>query len=110
MYVSNTVGDLTNGSLYMMKRTDDNQREKDMVVNQSYGVSFVKIENHTTMTEAINASVNTLKGIKFGRVEDLDYKKGSDAGAREIYFNVTGQIQRETMPMLQELNMVEFTN
>jgi hypothetical protein len=63
-----------------------------MVVNQSYDVSFVKIENHTTMTgAAINASVNTLKGIKFGRVEDLDYKKGSDAGAREIYFNVTGQ-------------------
>lgn len=92
MYVSNTVGDLTNGSLYMMKRTDNNQREKDMVVNQSYGVSFVKIENHTTMTgAAINASVNTLKGIKFGRVEDLDYKKGTDAGAREIYFNVTGQ-------------------
>jgi hypothetical protein len=49
-------------------------REKDMVVNQSYGVSFVK--NHTTMTgAAINASVNTLKGIKFGRVEDLDYKR-----------------------------------
>jgi hypothetical protein len=41
-------------------------------------------------------------------VEDLDYK-GSDAGAREIYFNVTGQ-NMETMPMLQELNMVEFTN
>jgi hypothetical protein len=34
MYVSNTVGDLTNGSLYMMKRTDDNQREEDMVVNR----------------------------------------------------------------------------
>lgn len=92
MYVSNTVGDLANGSLYMMKRTDNNQREKDMVVNQTYGISFVKIENHTTMTgAAINASVNTLKGIKFGRVEDLDYKKGNDAGAREIYFNVTGQ-------------------
>ena len=92
MYVSNTVGDLANGSLYMMKRTDNNQREKDMVVNQTYGVSFVKIENHSTMTgAAINASVNTLKGIKFGRVEDLDYKKGIDAGAREIYFNVTGQ-------------------
>jgi hypothetical protein len=68
----------------------------------------VKIENHTTMTgAAINASVNTLKGIKFGRVEDLDYKR-SDAGAREIYFNVTGQNTTETMPMLQELNMVEF--
>jgi hypothetical protein len=28
LYVSNTVGDLANGSLYMMKRTNDNQREK----------------------------------------------------------------------------------
>ncbi|MGL2994081.1 hypothetical protein [Flavobacterium sp. TSSA_36] len=92
MYVANKVGDLADGSLYMMKRQDDNQREKDMVVNQKYPVSFVKIENHTTLTgAAINASVNTLKGIKFGRVEDLDYRKGSAEGAREIYFNVTGQ-------------------
>ncbi|MFV5684472.1 hypothetical protein ACM55I_03410 [Flavobacterium sp. GB2R13] len=92
MYVSNTVGDLANGSLYMMKRTDDNQREKDMVTGQTYPVSFVKIENHTTMTGAqINASVNTLKAIKFGRVEDLDYRKGGDAADREIYFNATGQ-------------------
>jgi len=92
MYVSNTVGDLANGSLYMMKRTDDNQREKDMVREQTYPVSFVKIENHTTMTGAqINASVNTLKAIKFGRIEDLDYRKGGDAADREIYFNATGQ-------------------
>jgi hypothetical protein len=92
MYVSNTVGDLANGSLYMMKRNDDNQREKDMVTNQSYGVSFVKIENHTTLTGAqINASVNTLKAIKFGRVEDLDYRKGGKDADRELYFNVTGQ-------------------
>ncbi len=92
MYVSNTVGDLTSGSLYMMKRNNDNQREKDMIAGQSYPVSFVKIDNHTTMTGAqINASVNTLKGIKFGRVEDLDYRKGEKAADREIYFNVTGQ-------------------
>lgn len=92
MYVSNTVGDLANGSLYMMKRTNDNQREKDMVVGESYPVSFVKIENHTTMTgNQINASVNTLKAIKFGRVEDLDYRKGGSNADREIYFNVTGQ-------------------
>lgn len=92
MYVSNTVGDLANGSLYMMKRNDDNQREKDMVTNQSYGVSFVKIDNHTTLTGAqINASVNTLKAIKFGRVEDLDYRKGGKDADREVYFNVTGQ-------------------
>jgi hypothetical protein len=92
MYVSNTVGDLANGSLYMMKRTDGNQREKDMVTGKDYPVTFVKIENHTTLTGAqINASVNTLSAIKFGRVEDLDYRKGGDAADREIYFNVTGQ-------------------
>jgi hypothetical protein len=92
MYVSNTVGDLENGSLYMMKRNDDNQKEKDMVTGQSYPVSFVKIDNHTTLTGAqINASVNTLKAIKFGRVEDLDYRKGGNDADREIYFNVTGQ-------------------
>ncbi|RTY93439.1 hypothetical protein [Flavobacterium sp. GT3R68] len=92
MYVSNTVGDLENGSLYMMKRNDDNQREKDLVLNQTYNVTFVKIDNHKTMTGAqINASVNTLKAIKFGRVEDLDYRKGGQSADREIYFNVTGQ-------------------
>lgn len=92
MYVSNTVGDLENGSLYMMKRNDDNQKEKDMVTGQTYPVTFVKIDNHTTMTGAqINASVNTLKAIKFGRVEDLDYRKGGNDADRELYFNVTGQ-------------------
>lgn len=92
MYVSNTVGDLTSGSLYMMKRNNDNQREKDMIAGQSYPVTFVKVDNHTTLTGAqINASVNTLKAIKFGRVEDLDYRKGDKAADREIYFNVTGQ-------------------
>ena len=92
MYVSNTVGDLENGSLYMMKRNDDVQREKDMVSTQTYAVSFVKIDNHKTLTGAqINASVNTLKAIKFGRVEDLDYRKGGQSADREIYFNVTGQ-------------------
>jgi hypothetical protein len=92
MYVSDEQGDLINGSLYMMKRTDGNQREKDMITGKDYPVSFVKIENHTTLTGAqINAKVNTLSAIKFGRVEDLDYRKGSEAGEREIYFNVTGQ-------------------
>jgi hypothetical protein len=92
MYVSNTVGDLTGGSLYMLKRNDDNQREKDMEVSKTYPVSFVKIDNHTTLTGAqINAAVNTLKAIKFGRVEDLDYRKGGNAADRELYFNVTGQ-------------------
>jgi hypothetical protein len=92
MYVSDEVGDLTNGSLYMMKRKDGNQREKDMVTGMDYPVTFVKIEKHSTLTGAqINAAVNSLSAIKFGRVEDLDYRKGGEAADREIYFNVTGQ-------------------
>jgi hypothetical protein len=60
-------------------------------VGESYPVSFIKIENHTTMTgNQINTSVNTLKAIKFGRVEDLDYKRRQQR-LIEIYFNVTGQ-------------------
>jgi hypothetical protein len=57
-----TQGDLANGSLYMMKE-QTTTKEKDMVVGESYPVSFVKIENHTTMTgNQINASVNNSKG------------------------------------------------
>ncbi|WP_345951163.1 hypothetical protein ABDD95_06845 [Mucilaginibacter sp. PAMB04274] len=92
LYVSNTVGDLNNGSQYMLKRTDNNQKETDIAVGTSYDVEFVKIENHKTLTGAqIQAMVDPLKAIKFGRVEDVDYRKGGGANSREIYFNVTGQ-------------------
>jgi hypothetical protein len=93
MYVSNTVGDLDNGTLYMMKRTDGNQKEMDMKVGTKYPVEFAKIDNHKTLTGAqINAKVNDLKALKFGRVEDVDYGKGSDAtNGRNVYFTVTGQ-------------------
>ena len=92
MYLSNTVGDLQNGSFYMLKRKDDNQREKDMEERKDYAVEFVKVDNHTSLTGAqINAAVDGLKAIKFGRVEDLDYRKGGGSNDREIYFNVTGQ-------------------
>ncbi len=92
MYLSDVVGDLENGSQYMLKRTDNNQKETDMVEGTSYDVEFVKIDNHKTLTGAqIQALVDPLKAIKFGRVEDLDYRKGDKANYREIYFNVTGQ-------------------
>lgn len=92
LYLSSTVGDLANGSQYMLKRTDGNQRETDMKAGASYDVEFAKIENHKTLTGTqIQAMVDPLKAIKFGRVEDLDYRKGSGANSREVYFNVTGQ-------------------
>ncbi|WP_420148991.1 alkaline phosphatase PhoX [Spirosoma sp.] len=92
LYLANTVGDLDNGSLYMLKRADGNQKEMDMTTGTKYDVEFVKIENQKTLTGAqINAKVNELKGIKFGRVEDVDYRKGNGANGREVFFAVTGQ-------------------
>jgi hypothetical protein len=92
MYMSGTVGDLENGTLYMLKRADNNQREMDMKPGSVYDVEFVKIDGHKTLTGAqINAKVNDLKGIKFGRVEDVDYRKGGGTNGREVIFAVTGQ-------------------
>ncbi len=90
-YVSNTVGDLENGSLYMLARTDNNQRERDMVLGQTYPVVFRQINNQKTLTgNQINALVPSLQAIRFGRVEDVDYRRVTGSG-REVYFAVTGQ-------------------
>ena len=90
LYVSNTVGDLDNGSLYVLARVTDNIRERDMVVGQTYPVVFRKIDNQATLTGAqINQKSVELKSVQFGRVEDIDYRRGGNG--RELYFNVTGQ-------------------
>ncbi len=92
LYVSNSVGDLDYGFQYMLRRVDQNQKETDMIAGTTYDVEFVKIENHKTLLGSqMQALVDPLKAIKFGRVEDLDFRKGSAANAREVYFNVTGQ-------------------
>lgn len=92
LYVSPTVGDLAGGQQYMLRRADLNQRERDMVPGQTYPVEFAAIPNYQSLTGAqIQAQVDPLKAIKFGRVEDLDYRKGGGANGREVYFNVTGQ-------------------
>ncbi len=91
MYVSDQVGDLDNGAYYTMRRKDLNQREMDMKEGQKYAVEFVKIDDQKTLTgRQMNQKVDAeLKSIKFGRVEDVDYRK--DGVGRELYFNVTGQ-------------------
>lgn len=92
MYVSNTVGDLNNGKLYALKRNDGNQVETSMGVGSSFDVSFVEIPNAKKLTGAeINTTVNSLGAIRFSRVEDVDYRKGSAKNNREIYFTATGQ-------------------
>ncbi len=92
MYLTNTVGDLRNGGMYVMRRKDQNMRERAIMTGQKYEVEFVKIDNVNTLTGAqVNAKSTELKSIQFGRVEDIDYRKGGGANLREIYFNVTGQ-------------------
>lgn len=85
------VGDLQNGELFVMRRKDLNQKERDMKVGEKYEVEFVKIENQKSLTGRQQNILmdQTLKAIKFGRVEDTDYRK--DGVGREIYINVTGQ-------------------
>ena len=92
MYIGSSVGDLSNGKLYALKRTDGNQVETSMTLNNSYPVEFVEIPNAKNLTGAvINTTVNDLKAIRFSRVEDVDYRKGSASNNREIYFTATGQ-------------------
>lgn len=90
MYVGNRTGDLANGNLYVLCRPNNNIRERDMVPGQRYEVTFRQIPNHQALTGAqINAASGGLSSVRFGRVEDIDYRKGDEG--REVYFNVTGQ-------------------
>ena len=90
LYVGEGTGNLDTGNLYVLARTDDNTREKDMVVGETYEVEFRQIEDQLSMAPSeFNPKSAELNAIKFGRVEDLDYRK--DGRGREVYFNVTGQ-------------------
>jgi hypothetical protein len=92
LYVSNTVGDLANGKLYTLKRTDNNIIETAIQTGTQYDVEFVELTNAAAMTGAqLNTAAVAANAIQFGRVEDLDYRKGSAENNREVYFNVTGQ-------------------
>ncbi len=90
MYLSTTVGDLDNGKLYTLARTNNNTTEREMVVGQTYPIAFREIANHATLTgRQINQATAALNAVAFGRVEDIDYRKGG--AGRELYIAVTGQ-------------------
>ncbi|MEW5675879.1 hypothetical protein ABGT15_06160 [Flavobacterium enshiense] len=90
LYKSST-GDLNNGKVYVIKRTDNVTNERTMTENTSYPVQFVEITNAKTNTGLQNnQAAQALNAIAFGRVEDIDYRKETGK-EREIYFNVTGQ-------------------
>lgn len=92
MYVGDGEGNLTTGKLYLLARSDDNTRERDMVTGGSYAVEFREVVDQQTKTgDQINLIGRSLKAMEFGRVEDVDYRRGGVAHARDVYFAVTGQ-------------------
>ncbi|GAB0155971.1 hypothetical protein CHRYSEOSP005_12330 [Chryseobacterium sp. Alg-005] len=98
MYVANAQGDLDNGKLYALKRTNNNYTETDMVKGNSYDVEFVEIPNAKNLTGAqINQQNINNNAIRFSRVEDVDYRKGAGKG-REVYFTATGESSDGTNP------------
>lgn len=90
LYLANSTGDLQNGDQYMLRRTDGNQRETDMTEGATYDVEFTPYDKTLTGKQVADLT-DQLKAIKFGRVEDVDYRKGSADNGREVYFTVTGQ-------------------
>jgi hypothetical protein len=91
LYLSNIPGDLNDGKLYMLRRTNLNVVETDMNVNSTYDVEFVAYDDVKTSTGAQLASQTITKSaIQFARVEDLDYGKGDAAANRTLYFTATG--------------------
>jgi secreted PhoX family phosphatase len=95
MYLSDTPGDLENGKLYIMRRKDLNPTETAIVPGTTYDVEFVEAVNAKNLTGAeLESLAISLKTVSFGRVEDIDYRKGGGANSRELYFSSTGMNNR----------------
>lgn len=109
LYVSDTVGDLDNGKLYVLRRTDLNQIETAMTWNNSYPVEFVEVPNAKNLTGSEIENLNSsLKSLQLARVEDLDYRKGSASNNREIYFvstGVSGNSEKTYMGRMYQLKL-----
>lgn len=107
MYYSNRGnGDFYGGDIYVlrMKQVSNGSGgvmeaepgviydESDLDFGKTYDVEFVKIENGADLTvgEMENACV-AVNASAFMRVEDVDYQKGTDDNARNVYVAVTGR-------------------
>ena len=89
MYVSST-GNLTGGSLLGLKvDTAGIEYEMDMEEGVSYEASFYPLEEREINALDAECKVNGVMG--FSRLEDIDWRRGSAANNREIYFAVTGR-------------------
>ena len=109
LYISNSVGDLQNGKLYFLRRTNQDPVETNIELNKKYDVEFVEVDNSTTATgaEIAQQSIDK-KAVQFARVEDLDYRKGGGNNSRELYFTATGvkdQVGKNMWGRVYKLNL-----
>ncbi|MBC7919914.1 MAG: hypothetical protein H7Z75_02390 [Ferruginibacter sp.] len=105
-YVSDAVGDLENGKLYVLKRTNQDPVETSMDLGGTYEVEFVEIEDAKTLTGSQIAAQTVAKNaIQFARVEDVDYRKGGNGNGREIYFTATGVSQADRLTPVEGKTM-----
>lgn len=98
--------DLTGGKIYVLRfkqisdgangvqtATSNTQYdESDLDFKVTYDVEFVEIVDGAAMTKnEMEDASNAVFASQFMRVEDVDYQKGNDANARNVYFAVTGR-------------------
>lgn len=89
MYVGDR-GNLSDGKLYSIKAKDAAiDFEVKMEEGKSYDVEFVELEERTF--DKLQEECEAKGIIGFSRVEDIDWRRGSGASNREIYFAVTGR-------------------
>src|SRR5690606_31377636 len=106
MYLSeNGDADLENGKIYVLrfKQVSDGAGgvapvdpattydEGSLDLGKTYDIEFVEIVNGASMTQSeMETACLDVNASQFIRVEDVDYQKGSDANARNVFFAVTG--------------------
>ncbi len=89
MYVG-PAGDLNSGKLYGLKVTTAGvEFEMDMKEGVAYEMEFVQLEE--TQIDLLDAEAKAKGVMGFSRVEDIDWRKGTPANNRVIYFAVTGR-------------------
>ncbi len=105
-YSQNGDADFDNGEIYVLrfKQISDGAggvqdvapntvyNEGSLDFNGQYDVEFVKIEEGSSLTkDEMEVACMDVFASQFMRVEDVDYRKGSDANARDVFFAVTGR-------------------
>jgi len=89
MYVANQ-GDLNNGKLYTLKVTTAGiDYEMDMSEGETYEAEFIEMEERAI--NLLDAEAKEKGAMGFSRLEDIDWRRGTAANQREIYFAVTGR-------------------